>query len=98
MPTRELLEDRIVELVFAPWSDLPKGLRNLGLTIETAENGESIIINNGYQKHGMTDIDPPTKAVVISAALSGCFRVGHFFPGLMPKIHQRWKEVKSQKT
>jgi hypothetical protein len=95
MPTTELLEDRIVELVFCPWSELPAGLNKLGLKTEVTENGEAIIIDNGYQKHGMTDIDPPTKAVVISAALSGCFRVGHFFPGLMPKIHQRWKRFKS---
>ncbi len=93
MPTRELLEDRIVELVFCPWSELPAGLNKLGLKTEVTENGESVIINNGYQNHGLTDIDPTTKAVIISAAISGSFRVGFYFPGLLPKVKARWKKM-----
>jgi hypothetical protein len=98
MCTRELLEDRIVDLVFSPWQELPEKLNRLGLKVEVTEDGESIIIYNAYQVHGMTDVDPPTKAVVIAAALSGCFRVGFYFPGLMPKVHKRWKQFNRLKT
>lgn len=98
MPTRELLEDRIVELVFCPWQELPEKLTKLGLKVNVTEDGESLIITNGYQVHGLTDIDPPTKAVIISAALSGSFRIGFYFPGLMPKIQKRWQEVTRKKT
>jgi hypothetical protein len=92
MTTLRMLEDRICELVFCPWTELPDRLRKLGLQVEVCEEGESIIINNGYQTHGLTDIDPPTKAVMICAALSGSFRIGFYFPGLMPKIQKRWKQ------
>jgi hypothetical protein len=98
MTTRELLEDRIVELAFCPWEQLPEGLRKLGLKVDITENGESVIINNGHQMHGLTDIDPSTKAVIISAALSGSFEIGYYFPGLMPKVHARWQETSRQKT
>ena len=86
MTTRELLEDRIVELVFCPWKELPDRLRKLGLDVRVEENGESIVMNNGHQTHGMTDVDPTTKAVMICAALSGSFRIGFYFPGLMQKV------------
>lgn len=97
-PARELLEDRIVELVFCPWQELPTRLRKLGLSVETQENGESIVINNGHQTHGLTDIDPPTKAVMICAALTGSFRIGFYFPKLMPKIQAEWSSRSKKKT
>ena len=93
MPTRELLEDRIVELVFCPWHELPSHLKKLGLSVKTQENGEAIIINNSRQNIGLTDVDPPTKATMLCAAISGSFRVGFYFPGLMPKVQKKWKEV-----
>lgn len=93
MTTRELLEDRIVELVFCPWEELPDRLKALSLSVKVEENGESIIINNGGKNIGMTNIDPPTKAVMLCAAISGSFRIGFYFPGLMLKIQKRWKEV-----
>ena len=77
MPTREMLENRIVELVFCPWQELPDRLKKLGLSVDIQEDGESIIIDNGRQKHGLTDVDPPTKAVMISAAISGSARRRH---------------------
>ena len=80
-------------MVFCPWEQLPDHLRKLSLTVKISENGESIIINNGRQNIGLTDVDPPTKAVMLCAAISGSFRVGFYFPGLMPKVQQKWKEI-----
>ncbi len=97
MTTREMLEDRIVEMVFCPWQQLPEKLTKLGLKVNVTEKGESLVISNGHQVHGLTDIDPSTKAVIIGAVLSGSFRIGFYFPGLMPKIQKQWQENSRKK-
>jgi hypothetical protein len=95
---REKLEDRIVELVFCPWQELPNELKKLGLDVEAEEEGE-IIINNGYQKYGLYDsIEPTIKAVIISGAISGSIRIGYHFPNLMQKVKKKWRENDKRST
>jgi hypothetical protein len=87
---REKLEDRIVELVFCPWQELPNELKKLGLDVEIQEEGKSILINNGYQKYGLYDnLEPTIKAVIISGAISGSIRIGYHFPDLMNKVKKK---------
>lgn len=86
------MEERIIELVFAPWETLPAELKKLGLKCELEENGETLLVRNESFGTALTrNTDPINKAVIIALALCGP-SWGRFYPQLLEKIDKEWKQ------
>lgn len=88
---QDLIENRIVDLAFTPWADLPQELRRIGLKVEVEEEGHTLIIQGDSMRVGLTDTDYTTKAVQIAFAYCGA-RWAAFLPNLLPKIDAEWKQ------
>lgn len=88
--TLNILEQRIVELVFTPWNELPKEIERSGVKVEIHEDGGSLVIDNGAMRVGLMDCDPTTKAVQLGFALGGSVWASAL-PNLLPEVQKRWK-------
>lgn len=88
---QELVENRIVELAFTPWSELPAALRRIGLKVEVEEEGHTLVIQGESMRVGLIDTDYTTKAVQIAFAYCGA-RWASFLPNLLSKVDKEWKQ------
>lgn len=88
-----MMEERIIQLVFAPWESLPGELKKLGLQCQLEEHGETLLIRNESFGTALTrNTDPINKAVVIAWVLCGPDWI-MFFPHLLRKVDLKWKEI-----
>jgi len=91
MTVIDLIENRIVELAFLSWSELPSQLKRIGLKVSLEEDGETLIVDGDNLRVGFSDVDPVTKAVLLATVYCGSVRFSMFFPNLLKKVDRRWK-------
>lgn len=82
---QNLMEDRIVDLAFTPWDELPEKLQELNLHVEICDQGKVIRIRNSILELGLTDTDPQVTAAVIAFMLSGVLW-SRIYPDLIDKV------------
>lgn len=90
----ELIEDRIVEMVFE--SDPQLFINWLKLVTKTADIEDNIVTYKTFDNRAggfPFYCDPPTKATMIAFAIGGIFWT-KMFPGLLNKIGKSWKKKK----
>ncbi len=92
MDLMNMVNDRLVEMIFAPTSETAVWLQTLGMEVISQEEGMFTIYNPGMNVRSIIDddLDPINKAVAVSSILGGELWM-QAFPGLLGMVNKERK-------
>lgn len=93
MDVMDMVNEKLVEMIFAPASNTAAWLQTLGMVQVTRQEGDVFTMYNpGMNTHGVIydDLDPISKAIAVGSLLGGGVWTDAF-PGLLDRVNKEQK-------
>ncbi len=90
---QQLITERMVEMTFAPATDIARWVTRLGLDAHIRESGVVVLKNPhlDFTTAIYDAMDPVTRSVCLASALAGPLIWPQVFPKLLAAVNKEWK-------
>jgi len=90
---QHLLTARMVEMTFAPATDIADWFNRIGLEAQIQDSGVVVLRNPGlnFTTAIYDTLDPINRAVCLASAIAGPHLFPEVFPRLLEAVNQEWK-------
>ena len=90
---QQLITERMVEMTFAPATDIAKWFNQIGLEAQVQKDGVVILRNPhlNFTTAIYDTLDPINRAVCLASAIAGPYLFPDVFPRLLEVVNKEWK-------